>query len=133
MEALKKRVRGIGGIFFKSQDPEAAKQWYSQHLGIPADAYGAVFEWRHADNTEKTGMTTWSPFKMDTKYFEPSQQSFMINYIVDDLDGLLVDLRAAGVTIVDEIASYSYGKFLHILDGEGMKIELWEPSEQGFE
>ncbi len=127
MEALKKRVRGIGGIFFKSQDPEAAKQWY------PAYAYGAVFEWRHADNTDKTGMTTWSPFKMDTKYFEPSQQSFMINYIVDDLDGLLVDLRAAGVTIVGEISSYSYGKFLHILDGEGMKIELWEPSEQGFE
>jgi predicted enzyme related to lactoylglutathione lyase len=133
MEALKKRVTGIGGIFFKCQDPDAVKQWYSKHLGIPADAYGASFEWRQADDPEKKGTTVWSPFKMETRYFDPSTQPFMINYRVDDLEALVAELKAEGVTVVDEIESYPYGKFVHIMDLEGNKIELWEPIDEGFE
>lgn len=133
MEALKKRVTGIGGIFFKCQDPDAVKQWYSKHLGIPADAYGASFEWRQADDPEKKGTTVWSPFKMETRYFDPSTQPFMINYRVEDLEALVAELKAEGVTVVDEIESYPYGKFVHIMDLEGNKIELWEPIDEGFE
>lgn len=127
-----KKVTGIGGIFFKSKDPEAIKAWYQQHLGIPVEPYGTVFEWRHADDSDKKGTTVWNPFKESTKYFEPSEKPFMINYRVEDLEALLVELRAGGVTILDEIAVYDYGKFVHILDPEGNKIELWEPLGEGF-
>lgn len=124
-----KKVTGIGGIFFKSQDPDAMKKWYSDHLGLPVDPYGATFEWRQDDDPSKKGTTIWSPFKESTKYFEPSTRDFMINYRVENLEALVAELKAAGVTIVDDIQSYDYGKFVHILDPEGNKIELWEPVE----
>lgn len=126
---LMKRVTGIGGIFFKCQDPKQINEWYRTHLGIDAGPWGASFEWKDADNPEQTGMTQWTSFPADTKYFEPSTKEFMINYRVENLESLVEELKQEGVTILDEIATYDYGKFVHILDIEGNKIELWEPGE----
>lgn len=124
-----KKVTGIGGIFFKCRDANSLKVWYKTHLGIDAGAYGMNFEWRDAEDPTKTGSTQWSPFPETTKYFEPSTKEFMINYRVENLEALVAELKKEGVTIVDEIASYDYGKFVHIMDLEGNKIELWEPAE----
>ena len=128
----KKKVTGIGGIFFKCQDPNQMKDWYAQHLGLATDQYGSLFEFRLADQPEKKGYLQWSPFSADTEYFEPSQKEFMINYRVANLEALVEELKANGVTILDEIATYDYGKFVHILDPENNKIELWEPIDEVF-
>ena len=122
-----KRVTGIGGIFFKCEDPEKMRGWYEQHLGFPTDQYGANFEWRKADAPEQMGSTTWSPMKESTTYFAPSEKQFMVNYRVENLVELVEILKQEGVTVLDEIEVYEYGKFVHILDPEGNKIELWEP------
>ncbi|WP_172278038.1 VOC family protein [Chryseobacterium sp. LAM-KRS1] len=122
-----KKVTGIGGIFFKCKDPKQMQEWYKTHLGLDTNDYGATFEWREADDTAKEGATQWSPFSETTKYFEPSSKEFMINYRVADLEALVEELKKEGVTIVDDIATYDYGKFIHIMDVEGNKIELWEP------
>lgn len=119
------RVTGLGGFFFKSQDPDKLREWYDQHLGIKKNQYGTVFEWT-GKNDEK-GQTIWNPFKESTKYFEPSEKQFMINYRVKDLLGLIEVLKKEGVTVVGEPQVYDYGKFGWILDPEGNKIELWEP------
>lgn len=124
-----KKVTGIGGIFFKSEDPKLMREWYAKNLGIATTDYGATFDWLEKDDPKKTGSTTWSPFKEDTKYFEPSKKDFMINYRVENIEGLVEDLKSNGVTIVDKIEDSPYGKFVHILDLEGNKIELWEPKE----
>jgi len=128
-----KKVTGIGGIFFKCKDPIALKAWYQNHLGIVTDDYGSTFEWHQGADSTKKGYTQWSPFKETTKYFEPSQKEFMINYRVEDLEKLVEQLKAEGVTILDEVESYDYGKFVHILDNEGNKIELWEPKDDEYE
>lgn len=122
-----KRVTGIGGIFFKCKDPDKIKEWYKIHLGLNTDEYGTLFEWREATDSTKKGYTQWSPFNETTKYFEPSTKDFMINYRVDDLGALVVELKKEGVTILDTLETYDYGKFVHIMDIEGNKIELWEP------
>lgn len=128
-----KRVTGIGGIFFKCKDPGKMREWYKTHLGLNTNQYGSVFEWRQATDSMQKGFTQWSPFKESTKYFEPSTKDFMINYRVADLTALLEQLRKEGVTITDTMATYSYGKFVHILDAEGNKIELWEPNDIEYE
>lgn len=128
----KKKVTGIGGIFFKCKDPKAMKDWYNQNLGMATDEYGCMFESRDADNPEKKNYSQWSAFNEDTKYFEPSEKQFMINYRVENMESLVEELKAAGVTICDSIAEYEYGKFIHIMDPEGNKIELWEPTDSGF-
>ncbi|MCB0522964.1 MAG: VOC family protein [Saprospiraceae bacterium] len=128
-----KRVTGIGGVFFKCQDPEKVKAWYKDHLGLDTDQYGTTFEWRLAEEPDKKGYTQWSPFSAGTKYFEPSQKEFMINYRVENLEVLVELLKKEGVTVLDAIESYDYGKFVHILDLEGNKIELWEPVDEKFE
>lgn len=125
-----KRVTGIGGIFFKCQDPKKMSEWYKNHLGFEANEYGAKFEWREKDNESKTSYTLWSPFSEKTKYFEPSSKDFMINYRVEDLVSLVEVLKNEGVTVLGEIQSYDYGKFVHILDPEGNKIELWEAVDE---
>jgi predicted enzyme related to lactoylglutathione lyase len=125
-----KKVTGIGGIFFKCKDPENIKEWYAKNLGLPTDPYGANFEWRQAADPSKKGSTQWSPFPENTKYFEPSTSEFMINYRVADLETLVVQLVKDGVTVLDEIESFDFGKFVHIMDPEGNKIELWEPIDQ---
>src|SRR5579871_3267477 len=124
-----KRVIGIGGIFFKCKDPKNLKAWYGQHLGLPMDDYGVNFEWRDAEDPSKKGSTVWSPFNESTKYFEPSPKEFMINYRVENIEWVVEQLKKEGVTILDEIQSFDYGKFVHILDPEDNKIELWEASE----
>lgn len=123
-----KKVTGIGGIFFKSKDPQAANEWYKKHLGFDTTPYGTSFEWLHADDATKKGLTQWNAFPQQTTYFEPSGKEFMINYRVDNLEALVEELKKENVTIVDEIATYDYGKFVHIMDPEGNKIELWEPA-----
>lgn len=128
-----KRVTSIGGVFFKCKDPDKIKDWYAKHLGLNTDKYGTSFEWRQADDGTKKGFTVWSPFKEDTKYFQPSEKEFMINYRVENLEQLVEELKKEGVTVVDEIETYEYGKFVHILDIEGNKIELWEPNDSEYD
>ena len=123
-----KKVTGIGGIFFKCDDPKKMNEWYSQNLGLPVQSWGTMFKWRDAEDPDKESYTVWSPFAKDTKYFEPSKKEFMINYQVEDLEALVEQLKADGVTFVDELVDSEYGKFIHLVDPEGNKIELFEPA-----
>ena len=123
---MKKRVTGIGGLFFKSTDPDAARAWYKKHLGFDTNAYGCTFSITDAEGKEHT--TQWSPFKSDSSYFEPSKKDFMFNYRVENLTELMEALKDEGVTVVGGIDEYDYGKFAYILDNDGNKIELWEPA-----
>lgn len=128
-----KRATGIGGVFFKCKDPKKVREWYNKHLGLNTNVYGTVFEWyQGADSTQK-GFTQWSPFNEKTTYFEPSTKDFMINYRVEKLEQLVAVLKSEGVTVLDTIETYDYGKFVHILDIEGNKVELWEPNDVEFE
>ena len=124
-----KKVTGIGGIFFKCKDPKAINEWYKTHLGFDTTPYGTSFEWREIDDSTKKGVTQWNPFAENTKYFAPSTKDFMINYRVENLEALVEELKKENVTIVDKIETYDYGKFVHILDPEGNKIELWEAKD----
>jgi len=124
---IMKKVTGIGGIFFKCKDTKAINEWYKTHLGFDTGPYGTNFEWRQSDDNTKKGLTVWNPFPENTKYFDPSTKEFMINYRVDNLEALVEELKKENVTIVDKMETYDYGKFIHILDIEGNKIELWEP------
>jgi predicted enzyme related to lactoylglutathione lyase len=128
-----KRVTGIGGIFFKCKDPAKMREWYKTHLGLHTNQYGSVFEWRQGADTARKGFTQWSPFSQKTTYFAPSEKDWMINYRVENLVELVVQLRKEGVMITDSIESVDYGKFVHIMDIEGNKIELWEPNDVEFE
>jgi predicted enzyme related to lactoylglutathione lyase len=125
-----KKVTGIGGVFFKCKDPEKVKDWYNKHLGLEAGPYGANFDWRDADNPSQKGCTAWNTFTEQAKMFEPSTKEFMINYRVENLTALTEQLKAEGVTVLDEIETYPYGKFVHIMDLEGNKIQLWEPVDE---
>jgi predicted enzyme related to lactoylglutathione lyase len=128
-----KRVTGIGGIFFKCKDPNKMREWYKTHLGLNTNQYGTVFEWRQATDSSKKGFSQWSPFAEKTKYFAPSTKEFMINYRVENLTALVEELKKEGVTITDTIEAVDYGKFVHIMDIEGNKIELWEPNDIEYE
>jgi len=122
------KVTGIGGIFFFSDHPKETKDWYAKNLGVEINAWGAVsFDSRNIHNPDEVESLQWSPFKKGDEYFSPSKKEFMINYRVQNLEALLEKLKENGVTILDEIATYDYGKFIHIMDAEGNKIELWEP------
>ena len=126
-----KRVTGIGGIFLKCKDPDKTKEWYQTHLGMQTDQYGALFEFRQV-SSDKAGYLQWGVFKSDTDYFQPSKKEFMINYRVENLKSLVETLKEEGVEVLDEIEEYDYGKFVHIIDPEGNKIELWEPVDKVF-
>jgi len=128
-----KKVTGIGGIFFKCKDSKKLREWYETNLGMNMNKYGAVFEWRQGADSTKKGFTQWALFTEKTKYFEPSTKDFMINYRVDNIEGLVDEFKKGGVTILDTIETVEYGKFVHILDIEGNKIELWEPNDKEFE
>lgn len=128
---MEKRVTGIGGFFFKSDNPDQTKNWYKKHLGIPTDQYGWTFWWK--DKSGQDCSTQWSPFASDTTYFEPSEKPFMMNFRVADLVGLLKVLKAEGVEIVGEMQEFDYGKFAWIMDPEGNKLELWEPVDSAFQ
>ncbi|MEI6682861.1 MAG: VOC family protein [Bacteroidota bacterium] len=128
-----KRVTGIGGIFFKCKNPAGMRDWYQKHLGLNTSQYGAVFEWRQGADSTKKGFTQWSPFSEKTKYFEPSERDFMINYRVENLPALVEALKNESVTVTDTIETADYGKFVHIMDLEGNKVELWEPNDLAYE
>ena len=126
------RVTGIGGIFFYSKNPQETNDWYGKNLGLAIDEWGSPFEFRNANRPEEINYLRWSPFSEKSDYFKPSDKQFMINYRVHDLDGLMKKLRENGVTIVDDIQEFEYGKFVHIMDNERNKIELWEPVDSVF-
>ncbi len=132
-ELSPKKVTGIGGIFFKCKDPDKVRDWYKTHLGLNTNKYGTVFEWRQGADTSKKGFTQWSPFPETTKYFGPSTREFMINYRVANMDELVKQLKKDGVQLMDTIQTFEYGKFVHILDVEGNKVELWEPNDIEYE
>lgn len=129
---LKPKVTGVGGIFFFSDDPDQTKQWYAEHLGLEVNQWGSSFEFRNAHRPDEINYLQWSPFKSDSDYFEPSQNEFMVNYRVQNIEGLVKQLKAKGVEVIDNIQSFDYGKFVHIMDSDGRKIELWEPVDQVF-
>ncbi|MHA6205421.1 VOC family protein [Dyella soli] len=118
------KVIGLGGFFFKARDPKALGEWYERHLGLPVEEWGGA---RFGEDPSRAGYTLWSPFAADTTYFAPSTQPYMVNFRVDDLDALLAQLRAAGVTVDDRVDESEYGRFGWIMDPEGTRIELWQP------
>jgi predicted enzyme related to lactoylglutathione lyase len=126
------KVTGIGGIFFFSDNPEKMKEWYSENLGLEVNQWGSSFEFRNANRPDEINYLQWSPFKQGSEYFAPSKKDFMINYRVQNIEGLVKKLKDNGVTIVDSIETFDYGKFIHIMDAEGNKIELWEPIDSVF-
>lgn len=121
------KVTGIGGIFFFSDNVKETKEWYAKNLGLEVNDWGSSFESRNVNNPEEINTLQWCPFKKNSDYFSPSKKEFMINYRVQNIEGLLKKLKENGVTVLDNITSYDYGKFVHIMDAEGNKIELWEP------
>ncbi len=126
------KVTGIGGIFFFSDDPQKIKEWYAANLGLEVNEWGSSFEFRNANRPDEINYLQWSPFEKGSEYFAPSEKEFMINYRVQNIEGLVEKFRAGGVTILDDIETYDYGKFVHIMDIEGNKIELWEPVDRVF-
>src|SRR4051812_46684056 len=124
-----KRVIGIGGIFFKAEDPASLRKWYQQHLGLEVNEWGAIFreETGNESKAKREAYITWSPFEAATTYFQPSQKPFMINFRVHDLASLLDALRREGVTVDDKAEESELGKFGWVMDPEGNRVELWEP------
>ena len=118
------KVLGVGGVFFKAADPKGLAAWYGRVLGIEAAEWGAMFPW------PDRGVQTWAPFKADTDYFKPSTAPFMLNFVVDDLDGVLARAAAEGVQPLGREDSDPNGKFAWLLDPEGLKIELWQPAPE---
>ena len=125
-----KRVTGIGGIFFKSKDPKATKEWYKKHLGLNTDQWGCTFWWKDKEGNECS--TQWSVMDENSEHFKPSKKQFMMNYRVENLEELLKVLKEEGVEVFDEIQVVEEGKFGWIMDPEGNKIELWEPNDKAF-
>jgi predicted enzyme related to lactoylglutathione lyase len=126
-----KHITGIGGIFFKANDPEKLGAWYKEHLGLEVEEYGGVTFRDAGANTgttpQRQAYTVWSPFAADTDYFAPSDKPFMINFRVADLDALLAKLRGEGVTVDERSEKSEFGYFGWAMDPEGNRIELWEP------
>jgi len=122
------KVTGIGGVFIKAKDPEKLYSWYGKHLGIQKAEFGAIFRWRELDRDKPLGKTTWALFPQNTKYFGPADNTFMVNYRVDNLDALLKNLEADGIHIEGR-QDGDYGRFAWVIDPEGHRIELWEPPQ----
>ena len=120
------RILGIGGVFFKSANRDQMREWYSKHLGLADKGHGVMLPWRERDDPQKEHTTVWTLFPATTDYI-PATQSFMINYIVEDLDALLDRLKQEGVKIDPKRMNESYGRFAWIYDLDGNKIELWQP------
>jgi predicted enzyme related to lactoylglutathione lyase len=125
------RVTGIGGLFFKTKDAAASRDWYKKHLGFNTDDWGCTF-WSKDEKGNKCS-TQWSPFPKNTTYFKPSKKDFMFNYRVENLVELLKVLKKEGVEVIGDIQEFEYGKFGYIMDNDGNKIELWEPVDGAFQ
>jgi lactoylglutathione lyase len=128
---MAKRVTGIGGIFFKANDPTKLGEWYAKHLDLELepDSPTSTFRWRQAEDPTRSGATVWGLFPRNTDYFGADDTQFMVNYRVDNLDALLASLRQEGVEILREAQDTPYGRFAAIKDPEGNGIELWEAPE----
>lgn len=133
MNEEKGRVTGIGGIFFKAANPDETKEWYRTNLGLNTDKWGTNFVWRQAQDPSKHGYSQWSVMKDSTDYLGDPNQQFMVNYRVDDMDAILSKLMSAGVELVGEVEIEKYGKFAHIRDLDGQRIQLWEPNDEEYE
>ena len=129
---FKPKVIGVGGIFFKAKKPSRLRKWYKDHLSFNLNSYGSSFEFRNANNHEKVQYFLWSVFKNDTDYFSPSTKEFMVNFRVENIEKTVAYLRKIGTKIIDEVTTYPYGKFVHILDPDGNAIELWEANDDFF-
>jgi predicted enzyme related to lactoylglutathione lyase len=116
------RVAGIGGVFVRARDPDALRAWYAEHLGIDMEDFGTVFVARDGDHT------VWAPFPADTDYFGDKEQQLMVNFRVENLDAMLAQLRAAGVTVDENVHEQEFGRFGWATDLEGNRLELWEPA-----
>ncbi|HEY9167709.1 MAG TPA: VOC family protein [Candidatus Kryptonia bacterium] len=127
-----KRVTGIGGVFFKCENPATVLEWYNKHLGISPVGIGTVFEWREKEDPGRIGHSVLAFFDKDNEYFLPGKKEFMLNYRVEEIETLIEQLRSEGVEIAEGIETYDYGKFAWIIDPEGNKIELWEPNDMEF-
>jgi catechol 2,3-dioxygenase-like lactoylglutathione lyase family enzyme len=123
------KVKGIGGIFFKTENAEKTRNWYRENLGIESEKYGYCFQWRDRQNPDREYYTVWSPFPGNTKYFAPSRREFMVNFIVDNLFETLDELKDKGVEVLPEVEQSEFGKFGWIIDLDGVKVELWEPPD----
>ena len=121
------KVTGIGGIFFFTENLKETNAWYAKNLGLETNEWGSTFQTRNKNKPEEINTLQWSPFKKGSSYFAPSKKEFMINYTVQNIEALVNKLKENGVPVLDDIATYDYGKFVHIMDPEGNKIELWEP------
>ncbi|MBK6346919.1 MAG: VOC family protein [Bacteroidales bacterium] len=130
MENNEGRITGFGGVFIKYSDPDGVRNWYKEKLGLKTDDYGTSFEWRHSDQPEKKGYTVWSAMDKTSGYFEPSGKEFMINLRVVHIEAFLARLKLMGIEQLGEVQEFEYGKFAHILDPEGVKIELWEANDE---
>jgi predicted enzyme related to lactoylglutathione lyase len=128
----KGKIVGIGGIFFKCDDPKETKNWYAENLDVKTDQWGASFVTKQY-TSDKSSYLQWSPFPKDSKYFGDSDQAYMINYRVKNIESLVADLKQKGVVICDKIESFDYGKFVHIKDNNGVRMELWEPVDKVFD
>ncbi len=128
-----KKVTGIGGIFFKCSEPDIIKEWYQKHLGLNVDTYGTNFEWRQSDFPQRKGFSQWSIFSHQSTHMSPSNKDFMINYRVENIEKLVEELKENGIRILDEIETFDYGKFVHLMDPEGNKVELWEPNDEEYD
>ena len=123
-----KRVTGIGGIFFKAKDAPAMLAWYKRHLGMDVTQWGgATFSWSDAEGKPAAGTTVWSINPAESDAFAPGKASFMVNYRVDDVYGLVKALKEEGCEVLDRIDDSEYGKFAWVIDPEGNKVELWQP------
>ena len=129
---IMKGAIGIGGIFFKSENPKETAAWYQKHLGIELEQFGgAVFKWKNVAEQNPNAYTVWSPFEANTDYMSPSKNEFMVNFVVDDLDALLATLNDEGVELIGEpMNDANFGKFGWVMDPEGRKVELWEPPKK---
>lgn len=126
------RVVGIGGVFIQAKDPAALRAWYRDHLGINVEEWGGTaFTWSHPDGPGEHGATIWSVFEQGSDYFAPSQARFMVNYIVKDLNAVLAALRSEGCDVEAKTEQSEHGKFGWVMDPEGNRVELWEPSSMG--
>ncbi|TKB54685.1 VOC family protein [Ferrimonas aestuarii] len=119
------KALGVGGVFFKSSNPKLLGEWYKQHLGMDVGEFGCNFE---PAKLPENALTVWCAFDEQTRYFDPSERRYMINLIVDDLDGALAQVEQGGATLVAEVVEESYGRFGWFVDPEGNKIELWQPA-----
>lgn len=128
---MAKKVTGIGGLIFKSKDPEKTKQWYSKHLGFNTDEYGTSFQWQ--DENGNKAHSVWSPLGEDHEHFEEGEKDYILNLRVDDLDQMIADMRQEGVQLIGDVQEYDYGRFAYVIDPDGMKLELWEPNDEAYD